>query len=97
MARDLQPYFSETTMATRVNMLKLLQEVSGHANFTHRRLQARSSGVLMLPLRAFRSRAAGETKKKILTIMIQDPPDIPAPVAIRHLQATASRDQPRIA
>jgi hypothetical protein len=85
MARDLQPQLSETTMATKVNMLKLVQEVHEHANFTTRRPPARMSGLLLLPLRYS---AARFPQRKTLTVIIQDPPDIPAPVAIKYLETT---------
>ena len=72
-------------MATRVNMLKLLQEVDGHANFTSRRPQTKASGLVMLPFRSFNSRAAKAQKKRVLTVLMRDFPDIPAPVAIKFL------------
>lgn len=72
-------------MATRVNMLKLLQEVHGHANFTNKRQHSRPTGLLLLPCRSFQARSGGVPKKKTLTVMMRDLPDIPAPVAITHV------------
>lgn len=73
-------------MATKVNMLKLVQEVQEHANFTSRRPQARVSGLMLLPLRYAGARIP---QKKTLTVIMQDPPDIPAPVAIKFLEPNA--------
>ena len=95
MARDLQPYFSETIMATKVNMLKLLQEVDGHANFANRRFQARQTGLMLLPLRSFQARTQRIPQKKTLTVLMRDLPDIPHPVAIRHIQVTTDPAQVR--
>ncbi len=77
-------------------MLKLLQEVDGHANFTQRRPAARSAGLLTLPLRGFGVRDRTKPSKKTLTVWIQDPPDIPAPVAIRYVAALQAADHPQV-
>ncbi len=68
-------------------MLKLLQEVDGHANFTSRRPPPRASGLVLLPFRPFNSRVAKPQKKKLLTVIMRDLPDIPAPVAIKFLHS----------
>jgi len=72
-------------MATKVNMLKLVQEVHEHANFTSRRREARNSALMLLPLRYF-ARKAACPRKKTLTVIMRDLPDIPAPVAIKYLR-----------
>ncbi len=76
-------------------MLKLLQEVQGHANFTNKRQQPRPTGMMLLPLRSFRARAGSVPKRKTLTVMMRDLPDIPAPVAITHLRnALGAQESP---
>jgi hypothetical protein len=74
-------------MATRMNMLKLLQEVSGFADFTLRRRPNRQPGALLLPLRWRTLRGAKEARKRIIRIDMRDLPDIPHPVAIRHVES----------
>ncbi len=66
-------------------MLKLLQEVEGFATFTNRRPQARQTGALLLQLRPIRFRGANAPAKRILRINMQEPPDIPHEVPIRHI------------
>jgi hypothetical protein len=72
-------------MANRMNMLKLLQEVRGFANFTSRRPQARQAGAMLLQLRSIRFKGANGPRRRTLRIIIQDPPDIPHPVKIVHI------------
>ncbi len=67
-------------------MLKLLQEVHGHANFPGRAPQGRPPGVMLLPTRCFAGRPP-KVHKKTLTVVMQDLPDIPNPVAIRYMQS----------
>lgn len=72
-------------MATRMNMMKLLQEVRGFAELTNRRLPARPLGPLLLELRSARSKTAYSRRRWTLTISILEPPDIPHPVPIKYL------------
>ncbi len=76
-------------------MLKLLQEVDGHANFTTRRPPGRTPGLMLLPLRSFITRSTSYHKKRTLTVIMQDLPDIPAPVAIKHLRTFLPANPPR--
>ena len=69
-------------MATRVKMLKLLQEVRGHTDFTNRRPLPKRPEALFVPVRP--GFGKGGTKRS-LRIDIQDPPDIPHPVKIIFL------------
>ncbi len=71
-------------MATRVNLMKLLQEARGFAQITNRRPQTRPPGPLLLQAHWLSRRGAGKDKR-VLRIHIQEPPDIPHPVKIRHL------------
>ncbi len=83
-------------MATRIKVMKLLQEMKGFAEITNRRPQTRSVGPLMLQLRSSALRAATPKRKRTLTIDVQDRPDIPNPVKITHLRPSpdAARVQP---
>jgi len=73
-------------------MLKLVQEVHGHANFWSRRQPGRATGLMLMPSRY--SGRALPNRRKTLTILMQDAPDIPAPVAIKHLRPTVLAPQP---
>ena len=81
-------------MANRMNMLKLLQEVHGFATFTRRRPAQRHTGAMLLQLRSINWRGANAPRKRILRINMQDPPDIPRPVQITHIQASNSEKPP---
>ncbi len=72
-------------MATRMNIMKLLLEVRGFAEFTSKRLPARPLGPLLLQFRHPGSRYSRANLKRYLPISIQDPPGIPEPVPIRYL------------
>jgi hypothetical protein len=72
-------------MATRMNMLKLLQEVRGFAQFTNRPNEQRPAGPLLLEFRGpvFRRRAA--KRKRTIKVTMLEQPDIPHPVQITYL------------
>jgi hypothetical protein len=86
--------FRNERMATRMNMMKLLQEVRGFAEFTNQHPAARQIGPLMLPL--YWSKTRNPCAKRTLRIIVQDPPDIPNPVKITyisaHFRSTASAE-----
>ncbi len=73
-------------MATKVNMLKMLQQARGLAEITNRRPQSRTPGPLMLEMRFTGSRTSPAKRKRIIRIKMQDPFDIPHPVKITHLK-----------
>lgn len=70
-------------MATRMNMLKLLQEVRGFARFATRPTEPRPSGPL-LQFRGIPHRKSGPKRKRIIRVDMQEPPDIPQPVRITY-------------
>jgi hypothetical protein len=76
-------------MATRMNMMKLLLEVRGFAELTHKRLPSRPLGPLLLQFNFRRARSA-RPQKWTLPISIQDPPEIPSPVEIKYLGTVAA-------
>ncbi len=73
-------------MATKIRIMKLLQEMKGFAEITNRRPQSRSPGLFMLQARSPVLRAAPPRRKRTLTINMQDRPDIPNPVKITHVK-----------
>lgn len=72
-------------MATKVNLMKLLQEARGLAQITNRRPSARVVGPVVLPVRPIGGRMA--RPKRTVRIIMHDPPDIPHPVKIIHLRS----------
>lgn len=89
MARDLQQFVPDEHMATKINILKLLQEVAGLAQFTSRAEQERPANPLLIQFRGPTRRKPAPRLKYLLKIDMQEPADIPRPVRIRHLGPTA--------
>jgi hypothetical protein len=73
-------------MATKMNMLKLLQEVAGFAQFTTRSNDPRPTGPLLLQFRGRFSRRAIARRKHIIRVDMQEQPDIPQAVPISRVQ-----------
>lgn len=71
-------------MATRMNMLKLLQEIRGIDDLANRRPFSRYPGLFSIPLR-FPTRKAPPKVKRTIPISMQDETDIPAAVPIRFV------------
>jgi hypothetical protein len=78
-------------MATRVNMMKMLQQVRGMAELTGRKPQTRLVGPLLLQVHAPKWKNAGAKQRRIIRISIQEPPDIPQSVAILHLDSARNQ------
>ncbi len=72
-------------MATRMNILKLMQEIHGFARITHRRPQPRPPGLFLMQIRAQGLPLALPKRKLNIAIQMQEPPDLPHPVKITHL------------
>jgi hypothetical protein len=72
-------------MATRIKMLKLLQEVRGFAQFASRPSEPKPAGPLLLDFRAAMRRRAASRRKRAIKIEMREPVDIPHPVPITYL------------
>jgi hypothetical protein len=70
-------------MATRMNVMKLLQEVRGLAELSFQPPPKAVMGPLLLQQFMPKFRTPGA--KRTLRIIVQDPPDIPHPVKILYL------------
>ena len=75
-------------MATRMNVMKLLQEVRGLAELPNQHPPKALMGPLLLQQFMPKFRTPGA--KRILRIVVQDPPDIPHPVKILFLTQGSS-------
>ena len=87
-------------MATRMNMMKLLQEVRGFAQLTNRRPLTRTPLPLLLQWHGPGFKSAEVKRKKTIRICIQEPNDIPRPVPIKFVsqnavEPTSLSDAPR--
>jgi len=70
-------------MATRMNVMKLLQEVRGLNELPNQHPPRALMGPLLLQQFMPKFRRPGA--KRTLTIIVKDPPDIPNPVKIIYL------------
>jgi hypothetical protein len=72
-------------MATRMNMMKLLQEIRGLAQVTNPRPLPRAAAALSLQIRPPVPHHRALRRKHIIHISMEEPPDIPYPVKIKYL------------
>lgn len=72
-------------MATRVNMMKLLQQARGMAELTGQRPQPRLPAGFPLQVRPPRWKGSAAKPRRVIHIKMQNHPDIPHPVEILHL------------
>jgi hypothetical protein len=74
-------------MATKVRIMKMLQEIRGFAQITSRRPPAKLPGLFLIQIRSQGARTTPYKKKVIIPVDVRELPDIPHPVKITHLQA----------
>lgn len=73
-------------MAAKVRIMKMLQEIRGLAEITHRRPQPRKPGLFLIQLRSHVTHATGVRRRQTIAVDMLDRPDIPHPVKITHLR-----------
>ncbi len=78
-------------MATRVKMLKLLQEMRGFAEVTNRRRISRHPALFTIQLRTPALKNAPPKAKFAIPISMKEPCDIPHPVKIVYLTIEAKK------
>ncbi len=74
-------------MATKVKIMKMLQEIRGFAQITSRRPPAKLPGLFLVQIRSNAARTNLPRKKVIIPVDLKEPLDIPHPVKITHLKA----------
>ncbi len=74
-------------MATKVLMLKLLQELRAFAEVTNRRPPPRSPGLLLMQLRSA-AHPKLPPRTRSIEVAVKDLTEIPHPVKITHLGAS---------
>ncbi len=65
-------------------MIKFLQEARALADLTNRRPPPKYPGTLALQVRPSRPRHAASRPRRTISILMQELPDIPHPVKIKH-------------
>jgi hypothetical protein len=75
-------------MAAKILMMKLLQELQGFAEITHRRPQSRSPGLFMMQLRSHTSHTTLPNARRNIVIHVPEALTAPAEVKITHLRQT---------
>jgi hypothetical protein len=77
-------------MATKVKLMKLLQEIRGLAQINQRRPQNKPSGLYLLQLRSHMGQTTAVRRRLKIPIQLHEPPDIPNPVKITFINAQPS-------
>ncbi len=78
-------------MATKVKLMKLLQEIRGFAEMSQRRSQSKPPGLVLVQLRSsFNQKERARRRKLRIPIQMKELPDIPSSVQINHIKAKAS-------
>ena len=73
------------SMASKMKMLKLLQEMRWLAQITSKRSQPGPIGPLLLAARPVSRASLAARRKRTIRVTMHDPPDIPTPVKITHV------------
>jgi hypothetical protein len=73
-------------MATRINILKLMQEIHGFARITHRRPQPRPPGLFLMEIRSHGSSTGLPKRKLNIEVHTPDAAELPRPVKINHIK-----------
>ena len=76
-------------MATKMNVVKLLQEIRGFADIANRRPQPRSPGLFLMQIRPHVLRPVVPKRKLEIHIEAQAHQDAPLPVRITHVKQSA--------
>ena len=75
-------------MATRMKLMKFLQEMRGFAEFGRRHPAPRPSALYLMQLRSHVAQTSHARRRLVISIDLKDRPDIPHPVKITHKTAT---------
>ncbi len=86
MARDLRVTSLSERMATKVKLMKLLQEIRGYAQISQRRQQPKPPGLFLLQLRSHLNQPARRRRLSV-PIQMHENPDIPNPVKITIIES----------
>jgi hypothetical protein len=73
------------SMATKVRLLKMFQEMRGLAQITQRHPTPRLPGLFLLQLRSHLAHTTATRAKRVIPVEVQERPDISHPVKINHV------------
>jgi len=77
-------------MATKIKLMKLLQEMRGFAEFGRRHFAPRPSALYLIQLRSHVAETSRTKRRLVISVDLKDHPDIPHPVKITHKTARHS-------
>ncbi len=81
-------------MATKIRIMRMLQEIRGLAEITHRRPHVRQPGLFLIQLRSHVQQTTHARRKQTIFVDIQESTDIPHPVKITHLPVSSDLGSP---
>jgi hypothetical protein len=73
-------------MATKIKLLKLLQEMHAFAEMTRRRPAPKSSPLYLLQLRSHLAETSRPKRRLMVSIDLKDSLEMPHPVRITHIR-----------
>lgn len=73
-------------MATKLNVMKFLQESRGFSEIKSPRFGRNKSALFLLQLRSHISQTSHSRRRLVITVNLKDQPDIPHPIQIRHVK-----------
>jgi hypothetical protein len=83
-------------MAAKIKIMKMLQEIRGHADITERRPAPRQPGLFLIQLRSHVVESRQPRVRQVIAVEVQDRFEIPRPVRIKHVAPAPGRVDYRI-
>lgn len=77
-------------MATKMNVMKFLQESRGFSEIARPRLPRQKSALFLIQMRSHLAQTSQGRRRLVIKVNLKDQPDIPHPIQIRHLKSTAT-------
>jgi hypothetical protein len=84
-------------MATKVKLMKFLQEIRGLSEMCRRLPAPKPSALYLMQLRSHMAEASHARRKLTVTIDLKDSATLPHPVKINYVKPTLSKEVPRTA
>lgn len=82
-------------MAAKIKIMKMLQEIRGHADITERRPAPRQPGLFLIQLRSHVIETRQARGRQIIAVEVLDQFEIPRPVKIKHIAPAPPSDYQR--
>jgi hypothetical protein len=81
-------------MATKVKLMKFLQEIRGLTEMRRRHPATKPSALYLMQLRSHVAEASHARRKLIVTIDLKDCATLPHPVKIKYVRPTLAQELP---